>query len=119
MDKKEELSIELTKLKRRREDIEDYYNNFRRRVEEMDEAVGNQYINFTNRVNSDSSISSDSELIEIYSEREKIFSDMRMKQRDIYEQLNEEYKKNIDAVEKEENEIRKKLSEKASKEKGE
>ena len=106
MQEKRDYEKELSDIQRRREQIESSYHSIRREMEGVDDDITAKMQELSNDYNEDSTMKPDAKLLDIYNERDEILRDMKSKQREFDEQIYEEYKKECEALDAEESEIR-------------
>ena len=106
MEEKKDLRVQLSDIQRRRDELEDNYRSMKRRIESMDEEIMAGSRDLSKMANDVTTMKPDGELLDIYSERDQIFRDMRNKQMEFDEQIENEYKRQIEALDEEEKEIK-------------
>ncbi|QFJ53722.1 hypothetical protein [Pseudobutyrivibrio xylanivorans] len=119
MGEKKDFKKELSELCKRRENMQDTYNGIKRRIEAMDEEIIRKTKELSIQMNETTTMKPDAKLMDIYSEREAIYRDMQVKQREFYEQVDHEYRKQMKAFDEEEREIKAQMAAEEKEKEGE
>jgi hypothetical protein len=105
----ESLFDRLSQIGRERESLEDSFRATRQKIEEMDEQLiqNNQKLSY--RIQEELDTNCDSQLLEIYQEREDIYKDMRVNTQKFDEEYQMEYERKLQSLDDEEASIKESL----------
>ncbi len=97
----ESLFDRLSQIGRERESLEDSFRATRQKIEEMDEQLiqNNQKLSY--RIQEELDTNCDSQLLEIYQEREDIYKDMRVNTQKFDEEYQMEYERKLQSLDDE------------------
>lgn len=100
----------LSQICRERENLDNSFRTTRRKIEEMDEQLIRNKQVLSYRVQEELETNSDSQLLEIYQERDELYNDMRIRTQEFDEEYQLEYERKLQNLDDEEASIKEFLS---------
>lgn len=100
----------LSQICRERENLDNSFRTTRRKIEEMDEQLIRNKQVLSYRVQEELETNSDSQLLEIYQERDELYNDMRIRTQEFDEEYQLEYERKLQNLDEEEASIKEFIS---------